>query len=118
MSADGRELTLTLRQEVQFHSGRELTTDDVRWTLQRLQTDPVVAATGSFTQIQPLSDVDVIDRYRITLTSAAPWPGVFNLLALMSVLDSEVYRARLPANRRLERDRSHLPTGSRVTTSV
>jgi peptide/nickel transport system substrate-binding protein len=89
MSPDGRALTLTLRKGVQFHSGRELTTDDVHWTLMRLQTDPVVATTGFFSQVQPLSDVDLLDRYTIVLKSVEPWPGVFNLLALMSVVDSE-----------------------------
>ena len=89
MSSDGRELSLTLRKGVRIHSGRELTTSDVRETLMRLVTDPAVAGTGFFTQVQPLSDVDVVDPYTIVLKSAAPWPGVFNLLALMSVVDPQ-----------------------------
>ncbi len=89
MSADGRELTLALRKGVHFHSGRELTSEDVRWTLARLQTDPIVAGTGFFAQVQPLSNVEIVDPYTIILQSAAPWPGVFNLLALMSVVDAD-----------------------------
>jgi ABC-type transport system substrate-binding protein len=87
MSADGRELTLTLRKGVHFHFGRELTAEDVRRTLRRLQTDPIVAGTGFFTQVQPLVDAEVLDAYTIVLKSAAAWPGVFNLLALLSVVD-------------------------------
>jgi peptide/nickel transport system substrate-binding protein len=89
MSADGRTLTLALRKGVHFHSGRELSAEDVRWTLTRLQTDPRIRTTGFFSQVQPLSNMVAVDRYTIALQSDAPWPGVFNLLALMSVVDSE-----------------------------
>jgi peptide/nickel transport system substrate-binding protein len=88
MSADGKQLKLTLRQGVQFHTGREFTSEDVKWTLTRLQTEPVVAVTGFYTQIQPLSSVDAVDKYTVVLKSDAPWPGVFDLLSLMSVVDS------------------------------
>jgi peptide/nickel transport system substrate-binding protein len=88
MSADGMQLRLTLRQGVEFHTGRPLTSDDIKWTLNRLQTDPVVATTGFHSQVQPLSSVDVLDRYTAVVRSEAPWPGVFGLLSIMSVADS------------------------------
>jgi peptide/nickel transport system substrate-binding protein len=88
MSSDGKQLKLTLRPGVQFHTGREFTSDDVKWTLTRLKTDPVVAVTGFYTQIGPLSSVDTLDKYTVVLKSDDPWPGVFDLLALMSVVDS------------------------------
>jgi peptide/nickel transport system substrate-binding protein len=87
MSADGRQLKLTVRQGVQFHTGRELTADDVKWTLMRLKTDPVVATTGFYTQIGPLSGVDTLDKYNLVLKSDDPWPGIYDLLVLMSVVD-------------------------------
>jgi peptide/nickel transport system substrate-binding protein len=87
MSSDGRQLKLTVRQGVQFHTGRELTSDDVKWTLMRLKTDPVVATTGFYTQIGPMSGVDTLDKYSLVLKSDDPWPGVYDLLVLMSVVD-------------------------------
>jgi peptide/nickel transport system substrate-binding protein len=84
---DGQQLTLRLRSAVEFHSGRELTADDVKWTFTRLQTDPIVRTTGFFSQVQPLASVDVLDKYRLVLKSDAPWPGVFGLLSLMNVVD-------------------------------
>jgi peptide/nickel transport system substrate-binding protein len=88
MSTDGKQLKLTLRQGVQFHTGKEFTSEDVKWTLTRLKTDPVVAVTGFYTQIGPMSSVDTVDKYTVVLKSDNPWPGVFDLLALMSVVDS------------------------------
>ena len=85
---DDTELKLTLRQGVRYHSGRELTSDDVKWTFTRLQTDPIVSTTGFFSLVQPLSEVLTPDRYTVVLRSQAPWPGVFNLLSLMNVVDA------------------------------
>jgi peptide/nickel transport system substrate-binding protein len=87
MSTDGKQLKLTLRQGVQFQTGRDFTSEDVKWTLTRLKTDPVVAVTGFYTQIGPMSSVETIDKYTVVLKSDDPWPGVFDLLALMSVVD-------------------------------
>lgn len=88
MSADGTQLKINLRHGVQFHSGRELTSDDVKWTFTRLQTDSVVAGTGFYSQVQPLSSADIIDRYSLVLKSSSPWPGVFGLLCILSIVDS------------------------------
>jgi peptide/nickel transport system substrate-binding protein len=87
MSSDGKQIKLTLRQGVQFHTGREMTSDDVKWTFTRLRTDPVVAVTGFYTQSAPMASVDTVDKYSVVLTSNDPWPGVYDLLALMSVVD-------------------------------
>src|SRR6202011_4026674 len=67
MSSDGKQLKLTLRQGVQFHSGREFTSEDVKWTLTRLKTDPVVAVTGFYTQIGPMASVETVDKYTVVL---------------------------------------------------
>jgi peptide/nickel transport system substrate-binding protein len=87
MSGDGKQIKLTLRQGVQFHTGREMTTDDVKWTFARLRTDPVVAVTGFYTQSAPMASVEAVDKYSLVLKSDDPWPGVYDLLALMSVVD-------------------------------
>jgi peptide/nickel transport system substrate-binding protein len=87
MSSDGKQIKLTLRQGAQFHTGREMTSDDVKWTFTRLRTDPVVAVTGFYTQSAPMASVEAPDKYSVVLKSDDPWPGVYDLLALMSVVD-------------------------------
>jgi peptide/nickel transport system substrate-binding protein len=87
MSGDGKQIKLTLRQGVLFHTGREMTSDDVKWTFTRLRTDPVVAVTGFYTQSAPMASVDTLDKYSLVLKSDDSWPGVYDLLALMSVVD-------------------------------
>ena len=37
LSSDALQLKLNLRRNVQFHSGRELSSDDVKYNLQRLK---------------------------------------------------------------------------------
>jgi peptide/nickel transport system substrate-binding protein len=86
-SPDGQQLRITLRSGVEFHSGRGLVADDVKWTFTRLQTDPIVRNTGFYSQVQPLVSADVLDKYTLILNSDAAWPGVFGLLSLMNVVD-------------------------------
>ena len=45
-SGDYKQITLHLRQGVQFHNGRELTSADIKWNIQRAQ-DPKVGV-GQF----------------------------------------------------------------------
>jgi peptide/nickel transport system substrate-binding protein len=88
LNSDGTQLKLSIRRGVKFHTGRELTSDDVKWTLTRLQTDALLAANGFRSQVQPLSSIEVVDAYSLVLKSDSPWPGIFGLLSLMSVADS------------------------------
>ena len=48
-SSDGKQLTLHLRKGVQFHSGRELTSDDVAFSLARPLDPKLQASVASFT---------------------------------------------------------------------
>jgi peptide/nickel transport system substrate-binding protein len=88
VSTDATQIKIAVRRNVRFHTGRELTSEDIRWTLMRLQTDPILAGNGFRSQVQPLRSIDVIDRYTVVLKSDAPWPGIYGLLCLMSVVDS------------------------------
>ena len=53
VSSDGTVYTFHLRSEAKFHSGKAVTAEDVRWSLERV-TDP---ATGSPVAEQYLSDI-------------------------------------------------------------
>jgi peptide/nickel transport system substrate-binding protein len=42
LSADGKQIKINLRKGVQFHNGREFTSDDVKYSSMRLR-DPKIA---------------------------------------------------------------------------
>jgi peptide/nickel transport system substrate-binding protein len=90
LSADNTRIKLNLRKGVQFHSGRELTSDDVEYNLLRVR-DPkngfaAVVAPGSAWW----TGVEKPDRYTIVLTSEKPRPGVFDFLNYLRIQDKDV----------------------------
>ena len=87
-SADGKQLKLNLRKEVQFHSGRELTSDDVKWNMERSH-DPKAGNGGLAAPAQPLKTVDTPDKYTVIMSSDRPWPAVFNFLEVLHILDPQ-----------------------------
>lgn len=58
-----------LRRGVKFHNGREMTADDVKYSLERLR-NPKTSAYPSF--YEPLRSVDVLDKYTVRLSLAVP----------------------------------------------
>jgi peptide/nickel transport system substrate-binding protein len=86
-SGDGTNLTLKLRQGVRFHSGREMTADDVKWTIQQYQ-DPANAAIVQQAALR-IKDVQVVDPHTLVLKFDAPFPSVFDLLELIFVIDRD-----------------------------
>jgi peptide/nickel transport system substrate-binding protein len=69
-SDDNLSYTFHLRQGVTFHNGSELTSDDVKFTLDRL----LDKKTGYFWrgQLSPIKQVDVPDKYTVKLTLSQP----------------------------------------------
>jgi len=87
-SADGKQLTLKLRKGVTFHTGRELTSDDVKWNLTRSK-DPkvgfgILASLGA-----SMKSFDTPDKYTVVLNSDTPWPAVYDFLEFLNILDPE-----------------------------
>ncbi len=88
-SADNTQIKLSLRKGVQFHTGRELTSDDVEYNLLRAR-DPknpfaAVVAVGSAWW----SSWEKPDKYTIILKSDKPRPGVFDFLQYLRILDKD-----------------------------
>lgn len=88
ISDDGLTYTFHLRQGVKFHTGQELTADDVKFTFERLY-DPTLASPASMfgTFIVGVQDklegkasdvpgIQVIDKYTIQFTLTQPY-GAF-----------------------------------------
>jgi peptide/nickel transport system substrate-binding protein len=84
MSSDQTRLTLHLRRGVQFHSGRGLTSDDVKWNFQRAQ-QPQFTAFQSMTR--QLTAIETPDPYTVVASADGPWLQVWDMLALMAIVD-------------------------------
>jgi peptide/nickel transport system substrate-binding protein len=86
ISSDSTQYKLNLRRGVTWHSGREFTSNDVKWNLDRL-ADPKVG----FGQLKNLHDwfpnVELPDKNTIILKSDAPRPNVFDYFELFNILD-------------------------------
>lgn len=70
ISKDATELRLQLRKGVRFHNGKELTAEDVLWSIEYVQ-NPRNAAYGG-AQAREISSAAAIDPYRIRLKLTEP----------------------------------------------
>ncbi len=86
VSNDATGIQLNIRKNVQFHTGRELTSDDVKYSILRVR-DPGVGA-GQFTnQSNWFTTVDTPDKYTVTLRSDQPRPSMFDLFEYLNIVD-------------------------------
>jgi peptide/nickel transport system substrate-binding protein len=86
LSADGTQLRFQLRKGVQFHSGRELTSDDVKWNLLRVR-NPAINATQFNKQSQWFTAIDTTDKYAVVLTLDQPRPSILDFFELFNIGD-------------------------------
>jgi peptide/nickel transport system substrate-binding protein len=81
VSRDGRVYTFQLRRGVRFHNkppvnAREVTADDVKYSLERF-----MAKSAFRTRFEPVTGVDVVDRYTVRVTLKEPYAPFLNHLA-------------------------------------
>ena len=77
-SADGRALTITLREDVAYHDGERMTAESVAWNLERYRTGTDSVRKG---ELKSVAGVDVIDAKTIRVRLAQPFAP---LLAVLS----------------------------------
>ncbi|MCL1630340.1 ABC transporter substrate-binding protein, partial [Sporolactobacillus sp. CPB3-1] len=84
-----RNWTFYLRKGVHFHHGRELTAEDVRFTVQRV-FDPIERIPCRW-YFRTLQQVKIQDRYTITLTFTEPTPALLFFSALnLAILPADI----------------------------
>ena len=85
-SSDGKQISLTLRKGVNFHSGREVTSDDLIYNLNRILDFKLTAGiiTGF---VPPNTQWQARDKYTVTITTEKPWINVFDFLQVFNILD-------------------------------
>ncbi|WP_329412919.1 ABC transporter substrate-binding protein [Nocardia vinacea] len=87
LADDGLSLTLDLRDDVKFHSGRQFTAKDVEFSL-RTYADPKWSAQLKSTAAA-ITEYDIVGPNRIVLKFAHPLGNIFDLLDTAPILDSE-----------------------------
>ena len=88
VSSDARSTKVNLRKGVQFHNGRELTSDDVKYSLQRA-ANPKVAAAQYTGMASWFSSVETPDKYTAIFHSDQPRPTIFDLLEFLNICDKD-----------------------------
>ena len=86
-AADGLSVKMKLRQGVKFHTGRELTAEDVNFSLKRAQ-DPKVGALYKF-MADKVTAAEAPDPYTVVWRFQSANPGVYDLMSKLHVLDKE-----------------------------
>jgi peptide/nickel transport system substrate-binding protein len=86
ISSNFKSFKLNLRKGVQYHSGRELTADDIKYSLLRPRDSAVGAGLlGGISNW--FSTIEATDKYTVTLTTDAPQPGFFDGLENFNIVD-------------------------------
>ena len=94
VAPDGLSYTFKLRKGVKFHNGRELTADDVKWSIERaVQPETQSPGQGFFNMIagfadvtagkaKELSGIEVVDPYTVRVSLSHPDATFLHVMAL------------------------------------
>jgi len=83
---DPKTVRFYLKKGVKFHSGNELTADDVIWTVNRLKQS--VDFKGIFEQFEtPVK----VDKYTVDIVTKVPYPLLLNTATYIFPMDSQFY---------------------------
>jgi peptide/nickel transport system substrate-binding protein len=88
VGTDYKQIKLSLRKGVQWHSGREFTSDDVKYNILRAQ-DPKDGAGQFANQARWFTSIDTPDKYTAILNSDQPRPLVFDFFEYFNIVDKD-----------------------------
>jgi peptide/nickel transport system substrate-binding protein len=86
LAPDYSQITFHLRKGVTFHSGRELTSDDIKYNFTRLK-DPKVGAGIFVSQANWFTSIETPDKYTAILKSDQPRPLMFDFFERVYIGD-------------------------------
>lgn len=75
ISEDARTFEFPLREGVQFHTGGEMTAEDVRFSIERMRTMGVAPDANN---LEIIENIEVPDDYTIRFTTSEPSPAFLN----------------------------------------
>jgi peptide/nickel transport system substrate-binding protein len=85
LAPDATALTITLRKGVKFHTGRELTSEDVKWNFERSR-DPRISPIQS-SSMKSVASIDTPDPVTIVFNFSQSWPWVFDIMNNVCIVD-------------------------------
>jgi peptide/nickel transport system substrate-binding protein len=86
---DGLSITFKLRSGVKFHSGKDLTAQDVVANIERAR----VEETGGniFAKVQTIAAVEAPDASTVVVTFSSPTPNVFDIFDSIGIADPDSF---------------------------
>src|ERR1700730_3383462 len=88
VSSDFKQNKFNLRKGVQFHTGRELSSDDVKYNILRVR-DPKVGSSQFLAQSNWFTTIDTPDKSTVVLKSDQSRPGMFDFFENFNMLDKD-----------------------------
>jgi peptide/nickel transport system substrate-binding protein len=88
LASDYTQIKLNLRKNVQYHSGREFTSDDVKYNILRPR-DPKVGIGAFATPSRWFTTIDTPDKYTVVLKSDSPRPIMFEFFEYFNMVDKD-----------------------------
>ncbi|HLH73391.1 MAG TPA: ABC transporter substrate-binding protein, partial [Chloroflexota bacterium] len=88
ISKDGKQVAIHLRQGVLFHTGREFTSDDVKYNTLRVR-DPKLGMGQLKTMSEWITDIQTPDKYTVIYNLSAPRAAILDLLNFLFIVDRE-----------------------------
>ncbi|HEX8967543.1 MAG TPA: ABC transporter substrate-binding protein [Chloroflexota bacterium] len=86
VASDFKRVRLNLRKGVQFHDGREFTSDDVKFNILRVR-DPKLPAAQLLFMSNWFTEVQTPDKYTVVLASDEPRPAMFDFFEFLNIVD-------------------------------
>jgi len=86
ISSDQRRVEINLRQGVEFHTGRELTASDVKWSLTTWLQHPVYG-NAKYVPAVKAATISTSGKYTIVFDSKLPNPALVRVLQLVPIGD-------------------------------
>jgi peptide/nickel transport system substrate-binding protein len=87
-SSDLKQIKLNVRKGITFHNGRELTSDDVAYNVQRA-ADPTRSSPVQLVGLAKVWTVETPDKYTAIMKTDQPRIGVFDLLTQVWIGDKQ-----------------------------
>jgi peptide/nickel transport system substrate-binding protein len=86
VAPDFKQIKFNLRKGVQFHTGRELTSDDVKWNILRVR-DPKVGSGSYVTWSNWFTTIDLPDKNTVVLKTETSRPTMFDFFEWLNIVD-------------------------------
>ncbi len=87
VSDDGLTYTVSIREGVKFHNGRDMTAADVVWSLERILDPEVVSPQAS--RFAEVAEAEATDDYTVVFTLSRPFAPFVSNLANLTVVPQE-----------------------------